>query len=206
MSTYDHTTLSPGSKLWVCSHPTNRPHLRLSNQVYTQLLNLGYLDIDTTAILTGSNLQPPGSNPQVHDRRQLVMLAGLIHHPDIGLILFDTGSCEDVIANWKAHVNECTPRDWDKSVHGLPEAIAATGAGRIQDVKAVVLSHLHGDHAGGLEYFIDTSELDNCTTLHQLRARKKKKRWTYAQHDHQASKSGATKKNSNTLFGPAQRE
>lgn len=158
---------------------SNQPHLRFSKQVYTQLLNLGYLDVDTTAILTGSNLQPPGAKPQVHDRRQLVMLAGLIHHPDIGLILFDTGSCEDVIANWKPHVNECTPRIWDKTVHGLPEAIAATGAGRIQDVKAVVLSHLHGDHAGGLEHFIDTGELVSSWALRQPQVRKKKS-WTYA--------------------------
>lgn len=133
-----------------------------------QLLNLGYLDIDTTAILTGSNLQPPNITPQVHSRRQLIMIAGLIRHPEVGLILFDTGSCEDVIQNWKPHVNECTPRTWDKSVHGLPEAIAATGAGRIEDVRAVVLSHLHMDHAGGLEHFIDTGMLAALNLLNIL--------------------------------------
>ena len=37
----------------------------------------------------------------------------------------------------------------------LPAAIKATG-NDIKDVKAVILGHLHLDHAGGLEHFLDT--------------------------------------------------
>ena len=102
---------------------------------------------------------PPSEINPKRDRRMLVMIAGLIYHPDVGLILFDCGSCEDVIANWNPKIVECTPRTWEKGTHGLPEAIAATGAGTIKDVKAVVLSHLHHDHAGGMEHFIDTGEI-----------------------------------------------
>ncbi|KAJ4162853.1 hypothetical protein NW754_014271 [Fusarium falciforme] len=84
------------------------------------------------------------------------MIAALVYHPDVGLILFDAGSCEDAIASWGQQALECTPRIWDKQIHGLPEAIKATGAGDISDVKAVVMSHLHQDHAGGLEHFVDS--------------------------------------------------
>jgi glyoxylase-like metal-dependent hydrolase (beta-lactamase superfamily II) len=87
------------------------------------------------------------------------MISVLLFYPEIGLILFDVGSSEDIIKNWDPAYTECTPRIWDKAVHGLPEAIKATGAGEIQDVKKVVLSHLHLDHAGGLEHFFDTGKI-----------------------------------------------
>lgn len=38
----------------------------------------------------------------------------------------------------------------------LPEAIKATG-NDIADVRAVILGHLHMDHAGGLEHFVGTN-------------------------------------------------
>ncbi|KAJ8097117.1 metallo-beta-lactamase superfamily protein [Lipomyces tetrasporus] len=135
MSHYS-TTLPTGAKLW--------------------LLNLGIIDLDAANVLAGANQFPVGLPPQPHERRDLIMIAALVYHPDVGLVLFDTGSCEDVIKSWGAKALECGPRIWDKSVHGLPEAIKATGAGNITDVKAVVLSHLHSDHAGGLEHFFGT--------------------------------------------------
>ena len=83
------------------------------------------------------------------------MIAVLIYHPSEGLILYDTGSCEDVITSWGTQWLECTPRKWDKEKNSLPAAIKATG-NDIKDVKAVVVSHLHLDHAGGLEHFFGT--------------------------------------------------
>lgn len=39
--------------------------------------------------------------------------------------------------------------------HKLPNAIKATG-NDIKDVKAVIIGHLHVDHAGGLEHFVNS--------------------------------------------------
>ena len=38
----------------------------------------------------------------------------------------------------------------------LPNAIKATG-NNIRDVKAIIMGHLHLDHAGGLEHFLGTN-------------------------------------------------
>ncbi|KAK5462720.1 hypothetical protein LTS15_002432 [Exophiala xenobiotica] len=130
------TCMPTGSKLW--------------------LLNLGELDADAAGFLSGANTFKHGLPPQEHERRRLIMISVLVSYPGVGLILFDVGSSEDIIENWDRTYTECTPRIWDKAVHGLPEAIKGTGAGEIGDVKIVVLSHLHLDHAGGLEHFFDT--------------------------------------------------
>lgn len=120
------------------------------------MLDLGILDIDASYVLSGANVPLHGAEPQTHETRPCLMIAGLLYHPDVGLILFDTGSREDVIKSWDKEFLECAPRAWDKDIHSLPAAIKATGAGEIGDVKAVILSHLHLDHAGGLEHFFGT--------------------------------------------------
>ena len=86
------------------------------------------------------------------------MISLLVFHPEVGLFLFDTGSREEIISSWDRHTIECTPRRWVKEKHGLPAAIRKTG-NDINDVKAVILSHLHMDHAGGLEHFINTGTI-----------------------------------------------
>jgi glyoxylase-like metal-dependent hydrolase (beta-lactamase superfamily II) len=121
-----------------------------------QILDLGALDSDASGVLSGANVFPASLPPQKHERRNLVMLAALILHPSVGLILFDAGSCEDAIGNWDRATVECVPRIWQKDINGLPAAVQATGAGSIKDVKKVIISHLHFDHAGGLEHFFDT--------------------------------------------------
>ncbi|KAL5332599.1 beta-lactamase-like protein [Aspergillus crustosus] len=132
------------------------PSIALPSGAKLWLLNLGHLDIDSAVVLSGANIFAAHQPPQQHERRDLIMIAALLYHPDVGLILFDAGSGEDAIKSWGREALEYTPRTWTKQMHGLPEAIRATGAGEISDIKAIVMSHLHQDHAGGLEHFLDS--------------------------------------------------
>jgi len=89
-------------------------------------LDLGTISLDAANVLAGANQFPAKSAPQPHVRRELIMIAALLYHPDIGLILFDTGSCEDVAASWGDEATELGPITRDKATQGLAEAIKAT--------------------------------------------------------------------------------
>ena len=100
-------------------------------------------------MIAGANVFPAHLPPQPHERRDCPMIAVLIiYHPSEGLILHGTGSCEDVITSWGTQSLECTPRIWDKETNSVPAAVKATG-NAIKDIKAVVVSYIPFDHAGG---------------------------------------------------------
>lgn len=59
------------------------------------------------------------------------------------------------LKNWGAPITDIFPRIVYSNEQKLPAAIKKTG-NDIKDVKAVLMGHLHLDHAGGLEHFIDS--------------------------------------------------
>lgn len=79
----------------------------------------------------------------------------MIEHPTEGLILFETGAGPDYPTVWGAPVNDLFARVDYTEEQELDKAIALTGH-NIKDVKAVIMGHLHLDHAGGLSYFKGT--------------------------------------------------
>jgi len=83
------------------------------------------------------------------------MISILISHPVAGLILFETGGGHDYPTIWNAPLNDIFARVNYSPEQELPAAIARTG-NSITDVKAVIMGHLHLDHAGGLEHFRTT--------------------------------------------------
>ncbi|KAL1857765.1 hypothetical protein Plec18170_002989 [Paecilomyces lecythidis] len=89
-------------------------------------------------------------------RRKMVLISALIEHPTQGLILFETGPGEDYPEKWGPPVNDIFARTDYNPDHELEAAVRKTGHD-IKDIKAIVMGHLHLDHAGGLEKFRGTN-------------------------------------------------
>ncbi|KXL46078.1 hypothetical protein M433DRAFT_4119 [Acidomyces richmondensis BFW] len=119
------------------------------------ILNLGILQCDEGWLLRAVNTSTLSDKNPENKRRDLMVLAGLIEHPDMGLILFETGCAENLEIAWGAPLTDVFPRTVYTDEMKLPNAIKAAGYD-IKDVKAIVFGHLHLDHAGGLEHFIGT--------------------------------------------------
>jgi glyoxylase-like metal-dependent hydrolase (beta-lactamase superfamily II) len=119
------------------------------------LLDLGNIDADEgwTKLGAGSstlsNPNPPTS------RRRAAIIAAVIEHPTVGPILFDTGAAPNAKELWPAPIFEAFPITHYEKENHLDAAIKAAGYG-LKDIRAIVLSHLHLDHAGGLEFFRGT--------------------------------------------------
>ncbi|TPX11937.1 uncharacterized protein E0L32_007435 [Thyridium curvatum] len=119
------------------------------------LLNLGTLRADEGWLLRGAQTSTLSDPKPEAKSRDLMLLACLIEHPIEGLILFETGCAEDLEVNWGAPLTDVFPRVEYTEAQKLPAAIKATG-NDIKDIKAVIIGHLHLDHAGGLEHFMGT--------------------------------------------------
>ncbi|KAI7161117.1 hypothetical protein KC349_g2971 [Hortaea werneckii] len=117
------------------------------------ILNLGTLQVDEGWVLRPAQKAP--LNP-TNQHRDLILAAGLIDHPDLGLILFETGCAQDVDISWGAPFTDLFPRTVYTEEMKLPNTIKAAGYD-IKDFKALVMGHLHLDHFGALEHFIDSA-------------------------------------------------
>ncbi|KID81490.1 metallo-beta-lactamase superfamily protein [Metarhizium guizhouense ARSEF 977] len=119
------------------------------------ILDLGTLRADEGWILQGANGCSQSDPNPPRKTRDLVVLSALIEHAHFGLILFETGCAENLEIAWGTPYTDVFPRIEYTEDHKLPAAIKATG-NDIKDVKAVIMGHLHIDHAGGLEHFLGT--------------------------------------------------
>lgn len=144
-------TCPPGTKLW--------------------LLECGWLECDEGFVVRGGNtsLQSTAGESFVNKRRALPVYCCLISHPHEGLILWETGCGKDYPEVWGPQVADVFSRVRYEEKHELRNAIAATG-NRIEDVKKIIIGHLHLDHAGGLDEFFDRKDVEIWVHDEELRA------------------------------------
>ena len=83
--------------------------------------------------------------------------AFLISHPELGLILYDTGNSPFYGTEYTQFIRETYPV---VEFISIEDALAKKGF-KPSDVDMIILSHLHFDHAGGLKYFRGTRAIKN---------------------------------------------
>ncbi|KAF4470701.1 Zn-dependent hydrolase [Fusarium albosuccineum] len=125
------------------------------------VLEVGWLECDEGFVTRGGNtsLKCNETNTFVNKRRQMPMYCILVDHPHEGLILWDTGSGRDYPEVWGPQIAEIFARIKYEPKHELRAAVEATGH-KLEDVKKIIISHLHLDHAGGLDEFYDNTEVE----------------------------------------------
>lgn len=89
---------------------------------------------------------------------EVVTTVGIIEHPKHGLILWDTGinhavaDPEQCDAYWGAGIRDAFGGHGFTRDHAIDAQLKKLGS-KPEDVRYVVYSHLHLDHAGGMSYF-----------------------------------------------------
>ncbi|MGM9873328.1 MAG: N-acyl homoserine lactonase family protein [Bacilli bacterium] len=79
----------------------------------------------------------------------------LIKHPTEGYILYDTGDPDK--ENWPDALKPLC-QVVDEPGKNIPDQLALLGL-KVEDIKHVILSHMHIDHIGGLHYFAKTATI-----------------------------------------------
>ena len=115
------------------------------------VLNTGWLECDRNCMVSSSTQATLQNKECMHKWIKIPVYTVLIDHPS-GKILYDLGCHPDAMKGyWPAGLVNVFPYYYDAG-QTLVEQLALTGT-KPADIKTVVLSHMHLDHAGNLNLF-----------------------------------------------------
>lgn len=115
------------------------------------ILDTGYLEADKNVVVGCANI---GTKDNPHIKNQwikLPVMAFLIDTGD-GYILYDTGSNEEAMNGYWQKIMQTVYPLYQTKEQRLEKQLELCGV-KPEDIKTVVLSHLHLDHAGNLQLF-----------------------------------------------------
>jgi glyoxylase-like metal-dependent hydrolase (beta-lactamase superfamily II) len=119
-----------------------------------RLLDRGRVVADAGYVVDGYTMGGATDPNPDHEMREFVVWSAVVDHPE-GTFLWDTGSNPRAGRGyWPAPLYDAFEHV-DAEEHSLETDLAAAGYS-LSDVDAVVMSHLHLDHAGGLAAFDGT--------------------------------------------------
>ena len=114
-------------------------------------LNTGYLETDKNNVV-GCSVIGTYSNPHIQNEWIKLPVMAFLVETDEGYVLYDTGSNPEAMNGyWPNNLLEIYPL-YQKPEERLENQLALCGV-KPEDVKKVVISHMHLDHAGGLYLF-----------------------------------------------------
>ena len=114
-------------------------------------LNTGYLETDKNNVV-GCSVIGTYSHPHIQNEWIKLPVMAFLIETDDGYILYDTGSNPEAMNGyWPRNLQEIYPL-YQKPEERLENQLALCGV-KPEDIKTVVISHMHLDHAGGLYLF-----------------------------------------------------
>lgn len=130
------------------------------------ILDNGWETLDKSFFIAGANTATASNRTPKHEWVDIPIQAYLIEHEE-GYILFDTGCDPDWEKNWPPIIAEQSPY-YVTEEQQILNRLKQLGISP-DDIKYVVLSHLHVDHAGNLYQFknaeVYVNETEFVTTL-----------------------------------------
>ncbi|MDR1835458.1 MAG: N-acyl homoserine lactonase family protein [Fusobacteriaceae bacterium] len=119
------------------------------------ILNTGYLETDKNNVVGGWTVGTKDTPYVKNEWIKLPVMAFLIETDD-GYILYDTGSNPDAMKGYWSKVLQQIYPLYQKPEEELDKQLALCGV-KPEDIKTVVISHMHLDHAGNLQLFPNTT-------------------------------------------------
>ncbi len=115
------------------------------------ILNTGRLETDKNNVVAGATVGTK-ENPQVKNEWINLPVMAFLIETDNGYVLYDLGSHPDAMKGyWPPHLQSVYPL-YQTEEERLENQLALCGV-KPEDIKTVVLSHLHLDHAGNIHQF-----------------------------------------------------
>lgn len=115
----------------------------------------GYIENDLAWNILNPRLATVNNKKVVSEWLAFPTFSVLIEHPEMGWILYDTGSHPDVLKNRLPEEARSSFLYVAKNEDFLDARLKSIGL-IAQDIKTIIISHLHWDHVGGLYLFAGT--------------------------------------------------
>ncbi|MDQ7781362.1 MAG: N-acyl homoserine lactonase family protein [Desulfomonilaceae bacterium] len=117
-----------------------------------RLLDYGSLQADLGWTMEAAGVSTHSEKAPPSPRRDFQMIGALLEHPKHGVILYEAGPAPNWADLWPQPVKEVFGINRYSDENRLDNLLKKAGYD-VKDVAAIILGHMHLDHAGGLEFF-----------------------------------------------------